>query len=253
MTVLGNWKMNTGLAEAVALASETVRAVDAGAVRVGVAPPFVWLDALRERLDGSGVWLGAQTVHPETSGAHTGSVSAPMLADLGCRFVIVGHSERRARARPGLRSGGETDADVAAQARAALASGLVPVVCVGETLAERDAGDAERVVTGSLRASLDGVEVRDASALVVAYEPVWAIGTGRTASPGQAQAMHAAIRRALGALGVPASVDVLYGGSVKPGNAAELFAQPDLDGALVGGASLDAEAFAAIVAAARDA
>ena len=247
MTVLGNWKMNTGLAEAVGLASAVVRATadDAAAVRVGIAPPFVWLDALRERVAGSAVWLGAQTVHAEAGGAHTGSVSAPMLADLGCRFVLVGHSERRAA--------GETDADVAAQARAALASGLVPVVCVGETLAQRDAGDAEAVVTASLRASLDGVDGKAAGALIVAYEPVWAIGTGRTASPEQAQAMHAVLRDALRALGLPDGLAILYGGSVKPDNAAELFAQPDLDGALVGGASLDADAFAAIVRAARHA
>ena len=246
MTVLGNWKMNTGLSEAITLASETVRAVgDDGSVAVGVCPPFVWLDAVRERVAGSPVALGAQTVHAQASGAHTGSVSAPMLADLGCRYVLVGHSERRAD--------GETDAAVAAQARAAVAAGLMPVVCVGETLEERDAGDAERVVTASLRASLEGVAVTSASGLVVAYEPVWAIGTGRTASPDQAQAMHAAVRAALVAAGHAERTAVLYGGSVKPANAADLFAQPDLDGALVGGASLDAESFAAIVQAARDA
>ena len=247
MLVVGNWKMNTGLSEAIELASATVRATDddAGTVGVGICPPFVWLDAVRERVNGSAVRLGAQTVHPAASGAHTGSVSASMLTDLDCHDVIVGHSERRAA--------GETDADVAVQVAAALGARLVPIVCVGETLEERDAGDAEAVVTASLRASLAGASVSSADAIVVAYEPVWAIGTGRTASPEQAQAMHAAIRAELANLGLPAGLTILYGGSVKPGNAADLFAQPDIDGALVGGASLDAESFAAIVRAARNA
>ena len=244
MLVVGNWKMNTGLAEAIALASDTVRATAGGAVGVAVCPPFVWIDAVRERLRGSDVRLGAQTVHPATSGAYTGSVSAAMLVDLDCHYVIVGHSERRA--------GGETDADVSAQVAAAQGAGLVPIVCVGETLEQRDAGDAEAVVVTSLRASLDGVDLASGR-LVVAYEPVWAIGTGRTATPEQAQAMHAALRAALRERGAADQTDIVYGGSVKPGNAAELFAQPDLDGALVGGASLDAQAFGAIVQAARDA
>jgi triosephosphate isomerase len=237
MLVLGNWKLHTTLGEAVALASAVVHGADDLAADVGVCPPFVWLDAVAERLRGSRVALGAQTVSAEAKGAFTGEVSAAMLAEVGCRYAIVGHSERRALF-------GETDALVARKAAAAQAAGLTPVVCVGETLEERDAGDAERVVVDSLRASLDGVA---ASPLVVAYEPVWAIGTGRTASPEQAQAMHAALRPVV-ATGTP----ILYGGSVKADNAAELFAQPDLDGALVGGASLDAEAFLAIARAASD-
>jgi triosephosphate isomerase len=250
MLVVGNWKMNTDLEGAVALAADVVRATedDAGAVGVGVCPPAVWLDAVAERLRGSRVRLGAQNVYPADSGAFTGEVGPPMLRALGVRDVIVGHSERRHVL-------GESSAFAAEKVRAALAAGLVPILCVGETLEERDAGDAEATVLAQLDASLEGAEPSASDALVVAYEPVWAIGTGRTASPGQAQAMHAAIRTRLAERfpSVGQDVTLLYGGSVKPGNAAELFAEPDLDGALVGGASLDAQSFAAIVAAARDA
>lgn len=244
MLVVGNWKMNTGLEEAVRLASEVARQPGIDAADVGVCPPALWLEAVAERLRESGVHLGAQNLYPETHGAYTGEISAPMLADLGVRFVIVGHSERR-------QLFGEDSAFVARKVRAARAAGLVPIVCVGETLDQRDAGDAEATVLDQLHGSLDGVD-GDWSDLVVAYEPVWAIGTGRTASPDQAQAMHAAIRRALAArFSSGVQIRLLYGGSVKPANAAELFAQPDIDGALVGGASLDAAAFGEIVAAAR--
>jgi triosephosphate isomerase len=245
MLVAGNWKMNLGHADAVGLAADVVRATDdaTGAVGVAVCPPAVWLDAVAERLRGSGVRLGAQNVHPEDAGAFTGEVSPPMLRDLGVHYAIVGHSERR-------QLFGETSAFVAEKVRAAQAAGLVPILCVGETLEERESGDAEATVLDQLASSLEGVGSAD---LVVAYEPVWAIGTGQTATPDQAQAMHAAIRGALAERFPGADIDILYGGSVKPGNAAELFAQPDLDGALVGGASLDAESFAAIVAAAKDA
>ena len=248
MLVVGNWKMNTDLDGAVRLASEVVRETGGAASGVGVCPPAVWLDAVAERVRGSAVRLGAQNVHPEAEGAFTGEVSAPMLAALGVDLVVVGHSERR-------QLFGETSAFVAGKMRAALGAGLVPILCVGETLEERDAGDAEATVLGQLSASLDGVSVGSAEALVVAYEPVWAIGTGRTASPDQAQAMHAALRAALADRlgGAGRGVALLYGGSVKPANAADLFAQPDLDGALVGGASLDAAAFGQIVAAADDA
>ena len=236
--------MNLGHAEAIGLAADVVTATadDADAVAVAVCPPSVWLDAVAERLRESAVRLGAQNVHPEGSGAFTGEVSPPMLRDLGVHYVVVGHSERR-------QLFGETSAFVAEKVRAAQAAGLVPILCVGETLDEREAGDAEATVLDQLAASLDGVDTAD---LVVAYEPVWAIGTGKTATPEQAQAMHAAIRQSLaGRFEGGDAIEILYGGSVKPGNAAELFAQPDLDGALVGGASLDAESFAAIVAAAR--
>jgi triosephosphate isomerase len=243
MLVLGNWKMNTGLAEAVRLASDVVRATDGVAAAVGVCPPAVWLEAVAERLRGSAVALGAQNVYPAEAGAFTGEVSPAMLAGVGCRYVLVGHSERRAVL-------GESSAFVARKAAACLQSGLVPVLCVGETLEERDGGHAETVVGDQLAASLDGVD--GPGPLVVAYEPVWAIGTGRTASPEQAQAMHAALRERLAARFGEAgrAVPLLYGGSVKADNAADLFAQPDLDGALVGGASLDAAGFAAIAAAA---
>ena len=243
MLIIGNWKMNTGLAEAVRLASDVVHATGDGAAEVGVCPPAVWLDAVAERLRGSRVALGAQNVYPEASGAFTGEVSPQMLAGVGCRYVLAGHSERRAILC-------EDSALVARKVAACLAAGLVPVLCVGETLDERDGGRAEAVVADQLLASLDGVQAP--GALVVAYEPVWAIGTGRTASPEQAQAMHAALRAALAERFGEAgrAVPLLYGGSVNAGNAATLFAQPDVDGALVGGASLDAEAFAAIVAAA---
>ena len=247
MTVAGNWKMNLGLADAVRLASDVVRetADDAQVVTVAVCPPAVWLEAVAERVRTSGVTLGAQNVHPQASGAFTGEVAPPMLREVGVRYVIVGHSERR-------QLFGESSAFVAEKVRAVVGAGMVPILCVGETLDEREGGDAEAVVLGQLAASLDGVALDDPAGLVVAYEPVWAIGTGRTATPEQAQAMHAAVRAALAQRsGGREGVEVLYGGSVKPDNAAELFAQPDLDGALVGGASLDAGSFAAIVAAAR--
>ena len=243
MTVAGNWKMNTGLAEAVRLAAGVVEttAAHAGTVSVVVCPPAVWLEAVAERVEESGVHLGAQNVHPEASGAFTGELAPAMLTDVGASHVIVGHSERR-------QLFGETSAFVAEKVRAAQAAGLTPILCVGETLEERQAGDAEATVLGQLQASLEGV---DGGPLVVAYEPVWAIGTGETATPDQAQAMHAALRAWLAdAVG---QVELLYGGSVKPANAAELFAQPDIDGALVGGASLDADSFGAIVEAAAGA
>ncbi len=241
MLILGNWKMNTGLAEAVRLASDVVHATQGAAATVGVCPPTVWLEAVAERLRGSAVALGAQNVYPAEAGAFTGETSPQMLAGVGCHYVLCGHSERRAIL-------GEDSAFVAQKVAACLEAGLAPVLCVGETLEERDAGNAEALVADQLEASLAGVA--SAGALVVAYEPVWAIGTGRTASPEQAQAMHAALRARLAALFPGAQVLLLYGGSVKPDNAAELFGQPDVDGALVGGASLDADAFAAIVAAA---
>lgn len=246
MLVAGNWKMNTDLAEAVRLASEVARATDgADGVVVAICPPFVSLEAAAEIIRDTPVRLGAQHMHAEESGAFTGEVSAPMLASVGCDYVILGHSERR-------QLFGETDEGVNRKVKAAIRHGLVPIVCVGETLDQREAGDEEAVVGRQLTAALDGVRIDEASDLVVAYEPVWAIGTGRTASPEQAQAMHRFIRERLGtALGATGEeVEILYGGSVKPDNAAELFAQPDIDGGLIGGASLDAASFARIVEAA---
>lgn len=243
MLVVGNWKMNTSQSEAVALAAEVVRETESiEGCGIGVCPPYVWLEAVAERVHGSAVRLGAQNVSAHEKGAYTGEVSPSMLAGLGCHFAIVGHSERRALF-------GETDAGVAARAKAAMSGGLVPIVCVGETLGERTSGDAETVVRRQLDGSLDGLAPLSPEDLVIAYEPVWAIGTGETATPEQAQQMHAVIRQRLrDRLGEMASgVQILYGGSVKPGNAAELFGQGDVDGGLVGGASLDADSFAAIV------
>lgn len=249
MLVIGNWKMHTTLDEAVRLASEVVRAIDAQTetVEVGVCPPFIWLEAVGERLRDSDVRLGAQTVHPEASGAFTGEISPVMLREVGCADVIVGHSERR-------RLFGETNAMIARRVAAARDHGLRPILCVGETLDERKAGDAESVVTNQLDGALESVALESSANLVVAYEPVWAIGTGETATPKQAQSMHAAIRHHLaGRYGeVGRGTPILYGGSVKPHNAADLFAEPDLDGGLIGGASLNVTDFAAIVKAAAE-
>lgn len=246
MWIVGNWKMNTTLSEAVRLASDVARAVetDDSQVSIGMCPPAVWLEAVAERVTSSSVWVGAQNVHPDVSGAFTGEISVPMLQEVGCEAVIVGHSERR-------QIFGETSDFVARKVRAALAGGLVPILCVGETLEEREAGNAQRVVLDQLEASLDGVSEVQSGRLVIAYEPVWAIGTGRTASPEQAQEMHGVLRGHLDARLPGVDVPLLYGGSVKPGNAEELFRQPDIDGGLIGGASLEAEPFLAIIEAAR--
>ncbi len=230
--------MNGGLrANAALLAALTAGWPGMSGRAMAVCVPFPYLAQARERLEGSAIRWGAQDVSERASGAYTGDVSAAMLAEFGCGYVIVGHSERR-------QLHAETDAVVAAKAQAALAAGLVPIVCVGETLAERDAGTTnavvERQIDVVIRALGDAL-VRT----VVAYEPVWAIGTGRTASPEQAQAVHALLRVRLAAAGGHA-VPLLYGGSVKGANAAALFAMPDVDGGLVGGASLDANEFLAI-------
>ena len=249
----GNWKLNTDRSGAAALAAEVAAgAGDLGGVRVLVCPPFVHLADVQRALKGSAVSLGAQDVSTESAGAHTGDVAAGMLLDYGCTHVIVGHSERRA-------SRGDTDASVAARTVAARRAGLVPILCVGETLEERDAGRVDAVVNRQLDAALDalaeaGLDAGE-GALVVAYEPVWAIGTGRTATPDQAQAVHAAIRArvAVRDAGVAAGLAILYGGSMKPGNAAELVAMPDIDGGLIGGAALVAEDFLGICRAAAGA
>lgn len=240
--IVGNWKMNG----ARAMLSEA-RAIDRGAarypgVRVGIAPPFTLINAMADALQAAQV--GAQDCHAAVSGAFTGDVSAAMLADAGAQFVIVGHSERRALH-------GESDAAVKAKAEAALAAGLEVIVCVGETEAERDAGNAEAIVTGQVSGSLplgDDVTAR----VTVAYEPVWAIGTGRVPSLEDVSAMHSAIRMKLDAIygESGAAVRILYGGSVNAKNAAELLAVVEVGGALVGGASLTAESFLAIVLAA---
>jgi len=211
-----------------------------------VAPPFTALEAVGRALQGSSIVLGAQNVHWEPQGAFTGEISAGMLKALGCAYVIVGHSERR-------QLFGETDAWVNKKARAVLHAGMRPVLCFGETLAERDGGRTLEVCATQLQGSLAGVTVEEMTHVVLAYEPVWAIGTGRNATPAQAQEVHAHVREQLVRLfGRPVgeAVRILYGGSVKGDNAAELLGQPDVDGALVGGASLKAQEFLAIIAAA---
>ncbi|HZY04167.1 MAG TPA: triose-phosphate isomerase [Anaeromyxobacteraceae bacterium] len=242
--VCGNWKMHKTAAEARALVGELRRLAEglADQVEVAVAPPFTALLAAAEALKGSRIALAAQDVHWEAQGAFTGEVSAPMLAEAGCRHVIVGHSERR-------QLFGEDDETVRKKAGAVLAAGMRPIVCVGETLAEREAGRTLEVVSRQVRGGLSGIPSSAMAAVTVAYEPVWAIGTGRTATAAQAQEVHAAIRALLRELcGATADqIRIQYGGSVKPDNAAELMAQPDVDGALVGGASLKAADFSQIV------
>lgn len=246
MFVAGNWKMNTDLPEGRALAENIAAGIaqtDTGfqGVNFVVCPPFVHLQAVGDALAGSPVALGAQDVHAEDEGAYTSDVSASMLTSVGCSYVIIGHSERRQYYE-------ETDADVNQKTQQAMAYGLVPIVCVGETLDQRKAGDAASVVRAQLEGALEGVDVETADELVVAYEPVWAIGTGESATPGQAQDMHAVIRSDLAARYGDAGEDIalLYGGSMKPHNAAELLSEPDVDGGLIGSASLNAESFLGI-------
>jgi triosephosphate isomerase len=235
------------VAEATALAREVRDAVGDLPVQVAVAPPFTALQAVRQLLAGGPVELAAQNVHWEPQGAYTGEVSAPMLAEVGCRHVIVGHSERR-------QYFGETDESVRKRVGAVLSAGMLPIVCVGETLAEREAGKTLEVVGRQVRAGLAGLR-EPLAAITLAYEPVWAIGTGKTATSAQAQEVHAAIRAILRELagGLADAIRIQYGGSVKPENAAELMSQPDVDGALVGGASLDVTSFADIVTKSRGA
>lgn len=248
--VLGNWKMNGSAAAirswgaALRDAHGEVGSVATG-VEIGVLPPFPYLERLAQELDGTGWRTGAQDVSAHAAGAFTGEVSAAMLVELGCAWVLVGHSERRTYH-------GETDSIAAAKLTAALRAKLRPVLCIGETLAEREADATESILERQLASVLGTLPAADLAGMVIAYEPVWAIGTGRTATPRQAQAVHAFLRRlvvaAVGRLGQ--SWPILYGGSVRAANAAELFAMPDIDGGLVGGASLDAGEFAAIVRAA---
>jgi triosephosphate isomerase len=231
--VAGNWKMNGSLA----MASGLIGALKAkkGAVDLLVCPPFPYLAAVGAALAGSDIALGAQDCHADASGAHTGDVAAPMLADLGCRYVILGHSERRT-------DHGETSAMVAAKAKAALGAGLTAIICVGETEAQRNAGDELKIVEKQIIESIPS-ESTDSNT-VIAYEPVWAIGTGKTPTAADVEAMHRHIRGLLkGRVSGGAAMRILYGGSVKPSNAAELMAVAEVNGALVGGASLKAEDF----------
>lgn len=234
----GNWKMHGTRAAARALA-QAIRHAAAPGVRAAIFPPFVHLADAAEALAGSPVVLGAQDLFWEAQGAFTGEVSGAMLADLGCRMVLVGHSERRHVL-------GETDAIVSRKLRAALVAGLEPVLCVGETLAQREANLTATVLKAQVAHALAGLDAAGMARIVLAYEPVWAIGTGRVATPAQAREAHALVRETVAALhGAEAAraATVLYGGSVKPDNLAGLLAEPGIDGALVGGASLDAKAF----------
>jgi triosephosphate isomerase (TIM) len=243
--IAGNWKMYKTLAEAVetALALKPLVA-NANHCEVVIAPVFTALKTVADRLEGSNIFVAAQDCATEKAhGAHTGEVAADMIADVGATHVIIGHSERR-------QFYSETDESVKRKTEAALAAGLTAIVCVGEVLAQRDAGQAEAVVAAQLAGGLGGLTASDLDRIIVAYEPVWAIGTGRTATPEQAQEMHAFVRRVFADSHTQAVADklrILYGGSVKPDNAAGLMAQQDIDGALVGGASLKADTFAQIV------
>ena len=245
--VAGNWKMYTSASTAKALATTVAMSLKGDKrVMVAVCPPFPWLKVVADAIEGSSVTLGGQNCHFEKEGAYTGEVSPAMLREVGCQYVIIGHSERR----HGL---GEADEFLNKKAKAALAAGLKVIFCVGELLAEREANKTEAVLETQLTNGLAGLTSAQMHSVVLAYEPVWAIGTGKVATPEQAQAAHAFIRGKIGAMfdaGTAAHVQIQYGGSVKPDNAAGLMSLPDVDGALVGGASLKADQFLAIVNAA---
>lgn len=244
--IAGNWKMNTDNHTGVALAKAIVAGSEQLAgerVKIAVCPPFVYLQSVVKAVSSSRIYVGAQNLYFEQKGAFTGEISAAMLKDVGCTYVLCGHSERRHVI-------GETDELVSKKVSAAISGGLLPIFCVGELIEERKAGQTTEVVTRQIKKGLAGLGEAKASAVTVAYEPVWAIGTGLTATPQQAQEVHALIRQLLSKLydnGLADSIHILYGGSVKPDNAAELMNQKDVDGLLVGGASLNADDFLAIV------
>ena len=247
--VAGNWKMNLLARSAVELAGALARAVPAALpnVQVAVCPPFPYLPAVAGAVSGSGVELGAQNAWHEMPGAYTGEVAVEMLLDVGCRWVILGHSERRLIL-------GEADELISRKTRAAVAAGLEVILCVGETLSQRQAGQTEQVLDFQMQGSLAGIDYRAIGRIVIAYEPVWAIGTGVTATTEQAQSAHSHLRKWLATRYNPriaAETRILYGGSVKPQNARSLLEQPDVDGALVGGASLKIDDFLPIIRAAE--
>ena len=242
--IAGNWKLNNTVSEAVSLTT-ALKPLVSGCrdVEIIVAPPFTALASVSSAISGSNIRLAAQDVHWEDSGAFTGEVSAPMLKDVGCDYVIIGHSERR-------QYFDETNESVNQKVKAALAHGLKPIICVGEQLEERESEQTEAVIKRHVTGGIAGLSATDLLSCVIAYEPVWAIGTGETATPDQAQEVHAFIRgllRAAHSAEVASQIRIQYGGSVKPENASALMAQPDVDGALVGGASLEASSFAQIV------
>lgn len=241
--IAGNWKMNTNRADAVALAKGVAEgAGDVDSVDLVVCPPAVYMSAVAEALAGSPVALGAQNMSCQDNGAFTGETSHSMLTDIGAEYVILGHSERRTIF-------GETDKNVCDKTHKALAAGLAPIVCVGELLEEREAGKTAEVIKTQFEGSLEGVTEAQITSVVIAYEPVWAIGTGKVASPEQAEEVHADLRRLLAeryTAEIAEKIRILYGGSMKPGNAPELLAKPNVDGGLIGGAALKAEDFLGI-------
>jgi triosephosphate isomerase len=245
--IAGNWKMFTTAAGAEQLASAVVKGLGSETrFTVAVCPPFPYLERVAKVVRATPVGLGAQNLYPEKEGAFTGEVSPTMLVDVGCRYVIIGHSERRHKL-------GESDAFINRKVHAALAAGLSVILCVGETLQEREANQTEKVLDTQVTNGLSGISTESLERLVLAYEPVWAIGTGRNATPDQAQGAHAFLRGRVGQLcgaDAAAALIIQYGGSVKPDNAGQLLKQPDVDGALVGGASLQADQFLAIARAA---
>jgi triosephosphate isomerase len=241
--IAGNWKLNKTTGEAVELASAIKAGADVDGVDVLVSPVFTVLASVAKALEGSKVFLAGQNMHSELSGAFTGEIAPTMLTDVGCSHVILGHSERR-------QYFGETDEGVAKKTKVALDNGLLPISCVGETLEEREGGKTMDVVGRQVDAILKAVSAEEAAKVVIAYEPVWAIGTGKVATPEQAQEVHAFIRKRVGEVhgqAVADGVRILYGGSVKPDNVKGLMALPDVDGALVGGASLKADSFLKLV------
>ena len=244
--IAGNWKMNTESSSAKALAGAIAeRAAEADGAELLVCPPSVYLNTVREAIGGAAVALGAQNMSCQPKGAFTGETSAAMLNDIKATYVILGHSERR-------HIFGETDADVNKKTVAALAAGICPIVCVGELLEQREAGKTAEVIRSQFDGSLAGISADDMKSVVIAYEPVWAIGTGKVATPAQAEEVHADLRKQLVERynqDVADTVRILYGGSVKPDNAEELIGQPNIDGALIGGASLKADDFLAIAVA----
>lgn len=244
--VAGNWKMNLSRSECEALAKGIAEGASGDAVEVGVAPPALYLDAVVAATKGSVVGVSAQNSYHEASGAFTGEISAGMVKDIGCQYVILGHSERRNIL-------GESNEDVNKKLVAALAAGLTPIVCVGELLEQRESGQTKSVIQEQFDGSFAGISAEDLVKCVVAYEPVWAIGTGKVATPEQAEEVHADLRNLMTErynAETSEAIRIQYGGSVKPDNAAELMGQPNIDGALVGGASLKADSFLAIIAAA---
>jgi triosephosphate isomerase len=247
LLIAGNWKMNGSLKSITTLTGNLRRNENKKLnIEIAVFPPAIYLAQVKQQLSDSTIYWGAQNLSAQENGAFTGEISATMLQDLNCRFTLIGHSERRTLYK-------ETDLDIAAKFTAALASSIIPILCVGESLSEREQGITNAVVANQINTVLEQVSIKEFNNAVIAYEPIWAIGTGKTATAAQAQEVHAFIRKQLAMLdsSVADKIQIIYGGSVKGSNASELFNMPDIDGALVGGASLVAEDFLQIIAAAQ--